>query len=373
MKKQGLVIIVGILLVFTLLAGCNQKIDNLGNNQGQEQQEQTNNASTRVVKDMSGRDVEIPVKIEKVFSTSSTGSAVIYTLAPQKLVGWNSELRENEKPFIAPEYQALPDLGRWKGTTYTGNNEELLKAAPDLIISVGDVSEEYIGEAEEIQNQLDIPVLMVDGSLKNTGAAYRFLGEIMGEAARAEKLAAYCDRTLETITANLQALADAEKVAVYYGQGAEGLETEVSGTVNSEAFDISGAKNVAIPATAGVRRMQVSLEQILKWDPEVIIISTDGDKNHLLYNNILNDKGWAEVKAVKNKEVYEIPGDPYDWINRPPSVVRFIGVRWLASLLYPDIIQSDIQTDIKEFYSLFYRYEISEQEIETLLVNSMRK
>ncbi|MFA5536847.1 MAG: ABC transporter substrate-binding protein [Bacillota bacterium] len=370
MKKKSLRVLISISLAFILLVGCGQQAANIKDNNSQQLQEPK--ATTRVLKDMSGREVEIPVEVKKVFSTSSTGSALIYTLAPEKLAGWNSELRENEKPFIALQYQNLPDLGRWKGTSYTGNNEELLKAAPDLIISVGDVSEGYISEANEIQTQLGIPVLMVDGSLQKTGAAYRFLGEVMGEADRAEKLAAYCDKTLEAITSNLQSLADTEKVAVYYGQGVEGLETEISGTVNSEAFDISGAKNVAVPETAGIRRMQVSLEQILKWDPEVIIISTDGDKSHSVYNSILKEKGWSEVRAVKNKEVYEIPGDPYDWINRPPSVVRFIGVQWLSSLLYPDVIKSDLQADIKEFYSLFYRYEISDSEVEVLLQNSLR-
>lgn len=328
---------------------------------------------TRRITDMAGREVEIPANIEKVYSTSAIGSVLIYTLEPDKLAGWTSELRGSEKIIIATEYHKLPDLGRWKGSSPTGSIEELLKAGPDIIISVGDVSPEYAGDADEIQKQTSIPVIMIDGSLQKTAEAYRFLGDLIGESERAEELATYCDKTLEDITANLDSIEEEKRVRVYYAEGMEGLETEISGTVNSEAFDLAGAKNVAVPATPDVRRMQVSIEQILTWDPEVIIISTDGDTTRSVYNKIKSDRTWASITAVKNNEVYEIPNYPYDWINRPPSVVRLLGVKWLSSLLYPDIIEADIRSDIREFYSLFFNYDISYQEIEDILDTAERK
>ncbi|HHV63821.1 MAG TPA: ABC transporter substrate-binding protein [Peptococcaceae bacterium] len=329
-------------------------------------------ATSKTITDMAGRKVEIPTTIDKVYSTSATGSVFLYTLAPDKLAGWNSALRDKEKRFIDPKYHTLPVLGRWQGSTPTGSIEDLLKANPDIIISVGDVSPEYISDADAIQKQTGVPVIMLDGSIKNTAQSYRLLGEIIGETERAKLLADYCDRTLEEISTNLKSIAEEEKVRVYYAEGIEGLETEISGTVNSEAFDLAGAKNVAIPPTSDVRRMQVSIEQILAWDPSLIIICTDGDETHALYNKILNDKSWANITAVKNREVYEIPSNPYDWINRPPSVVRFIGIKWLSSLLYPDVITTDIRQNISEFYSLFFNYEISEAEIEKLLAKSQR-
>jgi len=364
MKRQGLVAIVLAITMSLVLVACGGQ-QSAGDAETQ--------GSTRIVKDMAGREVEIPAKIDKVYSTSATGSVFVYTLAPDKLAGWNSELREVEKKYIAPEYHNLPNLGRWKGTTTTGSIEDLLSAAPDIIISVGDVSPEYITEADEIQKQTGIPVLMIDGTMKGTAEAYRFLGDLIGESERAEKLATYCEKTLHEINAGLQNLTDEQKVRVYYAEGVEGLETEVSGTVNSEAFDLAGALNVAVPDVDNVRRMQVSLEQILHWDPEVIIISTDGDQSHSVYNKILKDRSWAEITAVKNREVYEIPCQPYDWLNRPPSVVRFIGVKWLASLLYPDIMATDIRAEIKEFYSLFFNYDMSDAEVAELLQNAVRQ
>ncbi len=378
MKRKAFLTLALAFFVVVLLTGCSQQGSSQGGNQGSSQQAESNqtqdqSAATKIITDMAGREVEVPAAIDKVYSTSATGSVFLYTLAPQKLAGWNSELREEEKRFVAPEYQNLPDLGRWKGTTSTGSIEELLKAAPDIIISVGDVSPQYIGDADEIQKLTGIPVIMLDGSLKNTAEAYRFLGGLIGEAERAEQLAAYCDKTIEDINANYQSITDDERVRVYYAEGVEGLETEISGTVNSEAFDLSGAKNVAVPATPDVRRMQVSIEQVLAWDPEVIIISTDGDMKHTVYEQMLKHKSWANINAVKNGAVYEIPSAPYDWINRPPSVARFIGVQWLSSLLYPNVAANDIRQDVRDFYSLFFAYDMTDSEIDELLATSMSK
>lgn len=363
MKRKSIGLIILLVLMLTLVGGCNQSKEPAPDQTAKEQ----------TITDMAGRKVIIPAAIEKVYATSANGSVFLYTLSPEKLAGWNDVLRDDEKKYIAEEYQKLPNLGRWKGSNPTGSIEDLLKAAPDIIISVGDVSAEYIGDADAIQKQTGIPVVMIDGSLKNTAAAYRFLGDIIGESARAEQLADYCDQTLEEINTNLKSMPVENKIRVYYAEGIEGLETEISGTVNSEAFDLAGAQNVAVPASADVRRMQVSIEQILSWDPELIIISTDGDSNHTVYEKIKNESQWANITAVKNGEVYEIPSEPYDWINRPPSVVRFIGVKWLSALLYPDLIKTDIQEDIKEFYSLFFNYDISDAAINNLLATAQRK
>jgi iron complex transport system substrate-binding protein len=361
MKWKTYISIMLSILLLALLAGCSKPHTT-----------SAPEAASQTITDMAGRKVEIPTTIDKVYSTSATGSVFLYTLAPEKLAGWNSDLRDKEKRFIDPKYQTLPVFGRWQGSTPTGSIEDLLKANPDIIISVGDVSPEYINDADAIQEQTRIPVIMLDGSVKNTAHSYRFLGEIISETERAELLADYCDRTLEEISTSLKSIAEEERVRVYYAEGIEGLETEISGTVNSEAFDLAGTKNVAIPPTPDIRRMQVSIEQILAWDPSLIIISTDGDETHALYEKILNDKSWSNITAVKNREVYEIPSKPYDWLNRPPSVVRFIGVKWLSSLLYPDVITTDLRQDISEFYSLFFNYEITETEIEDLLARSRR-
>lgn len=325
------------------------------------------------VTDMAGRSVEIPRKINKVYSTGPTGTVFLYTLAPEKLAGWNHEPRDAEKAFTQEKYHELPALGTWRGVKYDGNVEELLKTKPDLIINMGDVDQKYIADTDAIQEQLGIPVLMVDGSIDNFAAAYRYLGGILGVKSRAEALAKYCEETLTQVAGKLEGILGDERVRVYYAEGLEGMETEAKGSLNSEILDLAGAVNVADPGLEkNVRRMEVSFEQLYIWDPEVIILSTDGEQKGRLYSTVMSDSLWGNISAVNNAQVYEIPVAPYDWINRPPSVNRIIGIKWLANLLYPEIYDVDIVEEVKEFFNLFYQHELTQEEIDIIFQRSLR-
>ncbi len=117
----------------------------------------------------------------------------------------------------------------------------------------------------------------------------------------------------------------------------------------------------------------VSLEQILSWDPDVIITATLsglGGQEGAIYHNVTTDPKWTGLKAVKKHQVYDIPDKPFNWFDRPPSVNRIIGLKWLAHTLYPDIFKYDMKDEIKDFYSTFYHYDLTGREIEDLLVRS---
>ena len=72
------------------------------------------------------------------------------------------------------------------------------------------------------------------------------------------------------------------------------------------------------------------------------------------------DPAWAEVAAVKAGRVWLSPGLPFGWIDRPPSLNRLIGLRWLAGLFYPDQARQDLRAETREFYRLFYQVELDE-------------
>jgi iron complex transport system substrate-binding protein len=360
MKKY--VIFLLIVIIAQQFTGCNAQVT-----------ETSTNAETRIINDMAGRTVEIPSEVKRVCATGPIGTIMLYTLVPEKLAGWNSALSDTEKKYLSPQYQDLPILGSWKGTKLNGNIEDILKSDPNLLINMGDVSEKYISDTEAIQEQLHIPVVMVDGQLEKAAEVYEFLGNILGSEERACKLAYYASETLNEVTSAVGSIPEHRRISFYYAEGVKGLETEIGNTINTEALRIAGAVNVANDISSqNTRRIQVSLEQILNWNPDVILISTDGDKNHQLYNEITSGI-WEKIDAVQNGTVYEIPFAPYDWLNRPPSVNRLIGVKWLANLLYPEVYTIDIEKEIREFFQLFYSYNIGDEEINQMLEYSIQK
>ena len=76
------------------------------------------------------------------------------------------------------------------------------------------------------------------------------------------------------------------------------------------------------------------------------------------------------MKAVQDKKVYEVPVGIYNWMGRPPSVNRVIGIKWLGNLLYPEVYNYDMIKETQEFYNLFYHVDLTEAQVKDLLKNS---
>ena len=150
-----------------------------------------------------------------------------------------------------PELRDLPNLGGWQSKS-TGNLEEILKVNPDVIISMGDnQTETDISFADKLQDQLGIPVIMVELPLLGMDAAYDFMGDLLGVQERAAELAAYYRDTLEDIQAKAALIPDSNRIRVYYAEGPEGLQTEPDGSMHIQILELVGGLNVAADVEAG--------------------------------------------------------------------------------------------------------------------------
>lgn len=145
-------------------------------------------SQTVTMTDQAGRKVTIPKTINKVYGMSPVAVDDVYMLAPEKLAGWNYAPAALEKKYVLSQYQNLPNLGGWYGKNNTGNIEEIIKAKPDVVLSVGEITSSNIAQADKVQNQLNIPVVMVNDKLTKTGDTLRYLGKLLGVETRADEL-----------------------------------------------------------------------------------------------------------------------------------------------------------------------------------------
>jgi iron complex transport system substrate-binding protein len=329
--------------------------------------------STQTITDQAGRSHTVPDPITKVYCTSPMGTNLMYMLAPELLVGWNVTPTALEKKYIPEELRPVVGLGGWYGKNTTGNVEEIVKRAPDVAFDLGDLDQAAISEADRIQGLINIPLVMVDGDLVDSGSALRYIGTLVGAEDRAEELAKYCDHVIEEAQEISATLADADKVRVYYAEGMKGLNTDPTGSSHTEVLDLVGARNVAdVKLESGYGMSPVSLEQVLAWDPEVILVASDPAEESNVYEQITTSGDWATITAVKNHQVYQIPRGPFDWFDRPPCISRILGVRWLGNLLYPDLYDYDMKAEIKEFYKVFYHLELTEAQMQELTAHALR-
>jgi iron complex transport system substrate-binding protein len=327
--------------------------------------------STRTITDMSGRTLEIPVKIDRIISTVPMTTFVVYALAPEKLIGINMNPNKiNGRVYMTDEFLSLPNIGGWFGKQ-TGNYEIFMSMNPNIIIA-GEGIGDFATVLEEHQQVFgDIPVVGVleARNSRSYDDAILFLGNLLGEEEKADELVEFYRRVVTTVTDRVSDLPEDELVRVYYAEGPKGLLTDPTGSFHSELIDVAGGINVADCAILpGVGQTSVSMEQVTRWNPDVIIA---GDPT--FYSAIFSDPLWQSIPAVRNQRVYLVPQSPYCWFDRPPGINRIIGIPWTARILYPQIFSDmDMTALTKEFYLKFYHYELSEDELNSLLVPSLR-
>ncbi len=313
------------------------------------------------VEDATGRKT-IPDRIDRVMAAGPPASVVLYVLAPEKMIGWTQAPRPNEAPLLLPSVRDLPELGRLTGRGDTANVEVVLKAKPDVILDFGTVNPTYVSLAQRVQDQTGVPYLLFDGRLANTARSIRQVGAALGVPERADLIARYVEETERLIDAGLKDIPASARRRVYLAREANGLETGLAGSINTEIIERAGGINVAERGAGRGGIATVSPEQVLAWAPDTIIT---GDGN--FFRSYATNPVWAAVPAVKAQRVYLAPRLPFGWIDQPPSINRTIGLRWMAGVLYPDKFPQDIRSAARTFIKLFYQVDIDDAALDRIL------
>ena len=319
-------------------------------------------ALARTITDSAGRTVEIPDEVDKVYAAGPPAMVLVYVLKPQALTGWPRAPYPEEMPYIAKPYRNLPETGRLTGHGGEANLETVLRIHPDLIIDFGSVTETYKSLADRVQTQTGIPYVLVDGRFEHTAAALRLVGQVLGVPERGERLAEYVEQTFHDLDAALAKVPEDQRPRTYLARGPDGLETGLEGSINTEIIERAGGRNVADAGGKQTGIVKVSMEQVIVADPDTIIT---WDRN--FYRDVWTDPLWQGIDAVQRGRVYLSPTAPFGWIDRPPSINRIIGLKWLASIFYPDKIKLDSRKTTREFYKLFYHVDLTDQKLDTLI------
>ncbi|KZX12178.1 ABC transporter substrate-binding protein [Methanobrevibacter filiformis] len=322
------------------------------------------------VTDMVDRVVTIPKSPDTIVSTSSPLTTIIYMLAPDKLSALSSAW-DNGTKFVPDKYRNMTAVGAWHGKKGTGNDEALLSLKPDIIIDSPRVRQGSVIQSD-LQLIIDkfspIPIVAVPetANLTNVIPTYEFLGKLLNEEENANKLKNTLQSYLD-LGAKTKEASKSKPKNVYYAQGTDGLTTSPSGSEHAQILDIIGACNVAnITGETQIQVSQVSIEQVIKWNPEIIITI---DEN--FYDGIYNSPEWASITAVKNKQVYLVPTDPYNWFDMPPGANTVIGIPWTLKVVYPEYNKDwNLKDEVREFYHNFYHYDLSDGELTSLLTKS---
>ena len=370
--RHLLALLLCFVMTVSLFAGYSEtKATSEETTQSEEQTETQETGETREITDMAGRKVTVPAAedIEAVFSTGPVAAIFMYMVAPDKLLGWNYELNDVEKSIILEKYHDLPNFGMGDAINY----EAVIAANPTIALNCGKINDAMVSDCDTLSKSLGIPVIAVDNELNNSAEAFRFMGELLGVEDHAEELAEYSEKIFTDI-ASLADIPEDEKVSVYFGNGEDSLETAPRGSQHAQILDAVNVTNVADLELGDGSRVQISAEQLLAWNPDVIVVNGEpkADKSgNSAAEDILSNPDYASLKAVQDNKVYGTPNAPFSWVDRPAGPNRLIGMRWLSAVVYPEYIKCDVNEEIREFFNLFYHVDLSDEQLENVLKGTL--
>lgn len=326
----------------------------------------TAQAEGRVFTDSLGREVTVDQEITRIAVTGPLGHVVAFAIAPDLYVGIPNAWNEAAKPFLDEAYYNLPVIGQLYGGKGELNLEELLRAAPQVVIDIGEPKGSTKEDLDKLTEQTGIPFVHVSAYIDRMDEAYALLGELLGREEEAAVLGEACrsiyDRTVEMMSS-------VEKVNALYITDAKGLNVLARDAYQSTVIDML-VNNLAVvdkPSSRGTGN-EVDMEQILTWNPDVIIFSEDS-----VYDTVGSDPLWQSVTAIANGAYYEVPFGPYNWVAQPASVQRLLGMLWMGKLLYPEAAQYDLYEEVAQYFSLFYHCDLTREQYDALMAKSIGK
>ncbi len=318
----------------------------------------------REIIDMGGKKVEIPEKITKVFGSSPPSTYMIYTIDASLIVGLNfNHARGNNESsnMLDPRFMALPIVGGLQGGGNSMNRETLLSLHPDVVFLWNNDASSQL--AQYLFESSKIPSINVElESVESLPKAYLFFGEVLERMPRARVLSKYAQEALEK-TKNVVQINALKRPVVYYAEGADGLATECDQSFHYEAIKYSGGVNPHLCSTkSGLGLEKVSLEQVILYNPDIIIA-----QEREFFEKVKTDTRWRSIKAIREDKVFLVPKMPFNWIDRPPSFMRLLGIQWLTHVLYGTPNAEQFKTEMKLFYKLFLNIDLDDLQLEKIL------
>lgn len=359
MYKKHLISVISLLLVgIFLLSGCGT--------QSAKQDIANDAASTKIVTDVLERDVEVGTEIKSIGVTPIPYTSMVYAIdgSGEKLVAIHPSAKAAyEKSILKKMAPEIEDVSAdYIGSDFSVNMEEILNLKPDLMI-LWSRQEEEIKKLEE----LGIPVVaLTNGANSNIDDFHsniKILGSVLGKEERAEKLISYHKDVMKYFKSKADEIADDQRPKVLYIKNPE-LNVSASDSFNQIMIEMAGGVNVANEVKGAWT--QVSMEQILEWDPEIIYLSNFDDfVPEDLYENRIKGQDWSNVSAVKNKKVYKTPLGIYRW--DAPNAETHLFLEWMGQKQQPDVFDEyHFEDDLINFYKQFFNYDLTQQEIDSI-------
>ncbi|HFU1033279.1 TPA: ABC transporter substrate-binding protein [Escherichia coli] len=319
----------------------------------------------RTFTDQIGREVKVPDKVDRIVVLQhQTLNLLVQMNATDKIVGvmsnWKQQLGSNYAR-LAPELSNKASLG---DLTHV-DAEKLVALHPQVVFVTNYAPQEMIDKISSLgipavaislrhddegeRNKLN-PVMADEEQayVKGLYEGIMLIGNIINKPEEAKALIKATENGRRMVSNRLQLLPEEQRVRAYMANPE--LTTYGSGKYTGLMMKHAGAVNVAASTIKGFK--QVSIEQVIEWNPQVIFVQ---NRYPAVVNEIQSSPQWQVIDAVKNHCVYLMPEYAKAWGYPMPEAMG-IGELWMAKKLYPEKFNDvDMHKIVNGWYRTFYR------------------
>ena len=310
--------------------------------------------------DMADRTVTIPRPVERVVAPCLDGIRTLLSLgAVDKLEGVGYFHHIPRKYFmlcliVCPRLAELPHVGYYYGEL---NRELIVSLKPDVFFIHATAT------ADELQESIGTPVVCVStlpGDFEASFEIYKLIGQVIGREKEAEELISYAKEKIAEIAEVTSQIPDSEKPIVFLTRGGPWGESSRKTPVNYAPIDLAGGINLAGECSSinPYGEVTVSKEQIIAWNPDIILVHGLGlqvqGKYAPILEGILSDPDLQTVNAVKNRKVYYTKFKMSGW----DPATGLCEVYYMAKLFHPEEFEErDVEEEGNDILKRFYGVE----------------
>ncbi|OOM79523.1 ABC transporter substrate-binding protein [Clostridium sp. BL-8] len=343
-NKKLLTITLIIFMLNVSLIGCGKPEKIAANSM-----DSTESPKTRVITDLAGRKVTIPSEIKRIVVIHGDPEYIVWRLAPDKLVNKDTYFSDSNDRVFPQKFMRDEDIKKFQSLPATGmysdvSTEQIIMLKPDIVLT--------LNRDPQIDNESEkfgVPVIGVSkDSLSDFEKSIELIGEIVGNEKGAKELVNYWDDSVKKVTDITSKIPENKKIKVYYTSNVAtntiGPKTTQSSIIRSAGGINFYDENQIDKSLMESESVETPLEEIISWNPDVIITGSNNIKNEILSND-----QWKDINAVKNNRVYTTL--EYACMDHYESILNLM---WTANKLYPDEVKINLNNEAKDFYKEFY-------------------
>lgn len=366
--KKALALLMALALTFALLAGCSGSADNTPSESPSQPVSQAPENSPEASPEPSEEPAPGPYTVTDMMGVEVTFESVPETVATFGSIGVLNTLVEclgcgdricnnmgsnfestksypNLRLEFAPQTKDAPLLTNSDGELLM---EEILLLDPDVCLTMTKTTAEQLREQGltviylEWQVQEDVPVAM------------RLMGEVLGKQELAEDYLTYFDDSVAEAESLVASIPEAERKTVLYGSITSFSQPHI---IAEWWITEAGGISVTNDGRPDTESYNYTMEDVLMWDPDVLLVSGRTQIDELNTNT-----AFADLTAVQNGDIYCVPTVGHAWGNR--TVEQPLTIFWTMNKLYPDIMTDEMLGEkISYFYDHFFNYQLSDEQL----------